>query len=615
MDLWRYNPYTNVKTNLGNLNVQSGGDMIFYKGKLLLATLASGIYEINTSSPANSTLYMATPGYVFYGLLSRPFNCTRNKYYGLAINGSNTEMIELDLETKQIIGSSCLLPLTVYDAASNVDDGNTIGVNIDSLLIQPACGNSITANLQVLASSASAGGLTYVLDGTMTNTTGVFNNISEGSHNVVITNQSGCSKDSLFFIPHGLSPAISIQKIMPYSCNQFDGSITISATSGFPPVTYSLDGIAFQTSPIFNNLAGGLHTIVIKDAKGCQKDTSALLFYQNPPNFLSGFSVTPTICNKKSGTITVNLVAGIDPTQVFCSLNGAAPQMLLVFQNLDSGYYLLSVIYQGNCNYDTIIKINKLVDADPLVEMNTIDQHCLINNGSVNINITGPDNPYLVNFNNTVYSSVKDFNGLAPGIYSIKIRNTNSCEVDTIVEIKPYMALPVTVITDKTDPTCKKLNGGEIMVSITGSQSPYQFKSGNTVYPNGTTIRNLSKGDYTLFILNNDNCEIDTSIVKLDLVVTADCNYIHVPSAFTPNGDGLNEIFRSFTGEAITDFQLAVYNRAGQLVYSGNDKNKGWDGKINGLIQPNDVYVWMIRYKTMGDSNEKLLKGIVLLVR
>lgn len=614
-DLWRYNPYTNVKTNLGLLNVQSGGDMIFYKGKLLLATLLNGIYEINISSPANSTLYMATPGYTFYGLLSRPFDCSRNKYYGLSFNGQNTEMIELDLETKQIIGTACQIPLNLYDAASNVDDGNTIGVNIDSLFIQPACWNSTIANLQVFASSASAGGLTYILDGTMTNTTGIFNNINEGNHQLLITNQAGCSKDSLFFIPHGLSPVVSIQKIMPYSCDQPDGSITISATSGFPPVIYSLDGSPFQTNPTFNSLAGGIHSIVIKDAKGCQKDTTVLLSYQNRPNFFTDFSITPTICNKKNGSITINLAAGINPAQVYCSLDGSTPQQVVTFSNLDAGAYHFSVSYQNSCNYDTIIQINKLVDAAPLVEITKTNQQCLINNGSVSFRITGPDNPYLINFNNTIFSFITDFHNLAPGIYSVAIRNNNSCEVDTSIEIKPYQLLPFTVITNKTDPTCKKLNGGEIKVSITGPQSPYQFRINNTVYQSGATAGNLSKGAYIISILNNDNCEIDTLIVTLNLEVTSDCNYMYVPSAFTPNGDGLNDIFRVFAGEAVTDFNLLVYNRGGQLVFSGHDKSKGWDGKINGVIQPSQVYVWMIRYRIMGDAKEKLLKGTVTLLR
>jgi gliding motility-associated-like protein len=614
-ELWRYNPYTNVKNNLGILNVQSGGDMIFYKDKLLLATLQNGIYEVNASTPGNSTLYMATPGYTFYGLLSRPFDCSRNKYYGLAFNGQITEMIELDLEAKQIIGTSCQIPLNVYDAASNVDDGNTIGVNIDSLFIQPACWNSTIASLQVFASSATAGGLTYILDGTTTNTSGIFNNINEGNHQLLITNQGGCSKDSLFFIPHGLSPVISIQKSMPYSCDQPDGSITVAGSSGFPPVMYSLDGSTFQTSSIFNNLAGGIHNIIIKDAKGCQKDTTALLSYQNRPNFFTDFSITPTICDKKSGTITINLATGTDPTQVYCSLNGGTPQQVVTFGNLDAGTYSFSALYQNSCNYDTIIQINKLVDAAPIVEITTTNQKCLVNNGSARIRVTGPDNPYLINFNHTIFSSISDFNNLAPGIYSVEIRNNNTCEVAGIVEIKPYELLPFTVVTNKTDPTCKKLNGGEIKVSITGIQSPYQFRINNTAYQSGVNAGNLSKGVYNISIMNNDNCEIDTLIMTLNLEVTSDCNYVYVPSAFTPNGDGLNDIFRAFVGEAVTDFNLLIYNRGGQLVFFGNDKNKGWDGKINGVIQPSQVYVWMIRYKILGDVNERLLKGTITLVR
>jgi gliding motility-associated-like protein len=70
---------------------------------------------------------------------------------------------------------------------------------------------------------------------------------------------------------------------------------------------------------------------------------------------------------------------------------------------------------------------------------------------------------------------------------------------------------------------------------------------------------------------------------------------IKVPSAFTPNNDGLNETIKpSFTGIKKLD-HFSIYNRWGQLIFSSNDFFKGWNGMLKGINQPTGVYVWNLK--------------------
>jgi gliding motility-associated-like protein len=89
---------------------------------------------------------------------------------------------------------------------------------------------------------------------------------------------------------------------------------------------------------------------------------------------------------------------------------------------------------------------------------------------------------------------------------------------------------------------------------------------------------------------------------------------IYVPNAFTPNGDGRNETFVPFPVGIKQLSYFRVFNRWGQLVFSTSTLNKGWDGTLAGIEQPNGVYVWVVEGTTM--NNTKInKKGTVTLIR
>jgi gliding motility-associated-like protein len=71
---------------------------------------------------------------------------------------------------------------------------------------------------------------------------------------------------------------------------------------------------------------------------------------------------------------------------------------------------------------------------------------------------------------------------------------------------------------------------------------------------------------------------------------------IYVPNSFTPNGNGLNEVFMA-KGEVMT-FNMKIFDRWGALIFESSDINKGWDGFYKGRLVQEDVYVWLIEYST-----------------
>ena len=89
---------------------------------------------------------------------------------------------------------------------------------------------------------------------------------------------------------------------------------------------------------------------------------------------------------------------------------------------------------------------------------------------------------------------------------------------------------------------------------------------------------------------------------------------IYVPSAFTPGGDGRNDMLKAITVGMKEFHYFSIYNRWGQLVFTTKDSRLGWDGKLNGMIQGSGVFVWLaeaVDYK----GNMIRRKGTVTLIR
>jgi gliding motility-associated-like protein len=91
---------------------------------------------------------------------------------------------------------------------------------------------------------------------------------------------------------------------------------------------------------------------------------------------------------------------------------------------------------------------------------------------------------------------------------------------------------------------------------------------------------------------------------------------LFVPNAFSPNGDGVNDIFYA-KGEGVRDFKMYIYDRWGNITFTSDDIFKGWDGHLqgkgNGIVQE-DVYTWKIQCKTP-KGERKQLSGHVSLIK
>jgi gliding motility-associated-like protein len=140
-----------------------------------------------------------------------------------------------------------------------------------------------------------------------------------------------------------------------------------------------------------------------------------------------------------------------------------------------------------------------------------------------------------------------------------------------------------------------------------GFTSSMQEPSPQT-YPNATGITY-----YTIqLIVGNDKPCFDTTVSTIKAVPNC---YIAVPSAFTPNGDGLNDYLYPLNAYKAINLTFKVYNRYGQLVFQTRDWTVKWDGTINGQPQHSGVFVWYLQYTDIDTGEQVLQKGTTTLIR
>lgn len=189
-----------------------------------------------------------------------------------------------------------------------------------------------------------------------------------------------------------------------------------------------------------------------------------------------------------------------------------------------------------------------------------------------------------------------------PGVYDISLEITSpigcktSAVFNKLIKIEPSPEAGFTYLPDEpsnVNPEVRFTDESKLAASWY-----WDFGDGRTTYLQNPVHTYQDTGKYvvTQIVKHETGC-LDTLIRILDVkpIVT-----FYLPNAFSPNGDGINDLFMGkgiFQG--IQDFEMTIWNRWGQKIFSTNDPSEGWDGRINneGNFVQNGIYVVKVRYK------------------
>jgi gliding motility-associated-like protein len=121
----------------------------------------------------------------------------------------------------------------------------------------------------------------------------------------------------------------------------------------------------------------------------------------------------------------------------------------------------------------------------------------------------------------------------------------------------------------------------------------------------------LKVGYYQYEIADANGCEIIGSATVTS--PNQHCGVI-MPTAFSPNGDGNNDIFRPKVYDALQHYQLSIYNRWGGLVFQTNDPSIGWDGNYKGMPQDPQAFIYVCTFNNR-NNERKEFRGSLVLIR
>lgn len=147
---------------------------------------------------------------------------------------------------------------------------------------------------------------------------------------------------------------------------------------------------------------------------------------------------------------------------------------------------------------------------------------------------------------------------------------------------------------------------GASVVNVIGWTPLENLTCANCESPDASPLANTQ---YTITVTDDAGCTASDS-----LVVKVNNPQLLIPTAFSPNGDGVNDLFRALNKD-IQKFNLEVFNRWGERVFQTSDPLEGWDGVFRGMEQELGAYVWRCDYVFMGSEKPKTAKGNVTLVR
>jgi gliding motility-associated-like protein len=342
----------------------------------------------------------------------------------------------------------------------------------------------------------------------------------------------------------------------------------------------------------------GTYTDTLVAANGCDSIRTILLSV----NKRSASSITATICEGEnyegytlSGNYTDTLVGAngcdsIRTLQLLVHPKGFTTRNVAICEGESyfagganqfmTGVYVDSMHTVYGC--DSIVTTDLTVNANPTPNLGDNRDLCI---GEPITISPGVFNSYLWQDGST--ESSLTINNM--GTYWVKVTDKNNCTASDSFSIISIVPSPSKFL-NLTDSIC---NYEKLNIGATKSYTTYLWSTGSN-QPN-ITIQN--PGVYSLTVTDGNGCSGTETIT----VFSKNCySGIYVPDAFTPNGDGKNDVFRPLLFGNVKTYSFTIYNRFGRTVFQSGELLKGWDGSYKGHPQDGDIFLWVCRYQLDG---------------
>ena len=384
-----------------------------------------------------------------------------------------------------------------------------------------------------------------------------------GIYSVKATDVNSCvSADSLVVVQALDPPAIG----WPQDSSFCEGNLLVlTAPSNTKSIIWQ-DGTA---SAFYTVNKPGEYSLKATANNGCT-NTATINIVENPlPVFTLGADTS--LCEKEVLSYNFNL-----PNATYAWNDGSALNKYSIHAE---GQYWVTVTQQSCSSADTIS-----VNYKPAPVVNLGNDTTLCESTTKLLNVETPGATYRWQDGSTNAGFLINNTGK----YFVTVSVDGCKRSDTIAinyNYRPFFTLGVDTFLCKG--TQLKLSPG------INTNANYLWQDGSTK----PFFNVLNPGMYSVKAFNQ--CGAFTDSIK----ITSNTCELIMPSAFTPNGDGLNDIFRVKNVFPVKNFKMIIYNRWAQKVFESSDIRNGWNGYYKGHVASNDTYVWVISF--ISENEEK----------
>lgn len=429
------------------------------------------------------------------------------------------------------------------------------------------------------------------------------NNLAAGTHICITTAANGCTRKDTFTVFASL-PIINLISKANANCDSSNGKIYLNGVQNSNG-SYTQMWSNSSTAAQITGLAPGSYWIKTTDSMGCMDIDTIQLLNDGKPN-LGIVAYTEPLCyGDTNGSVTLTGIGGVAPYKY--SLDGINFSSVAQISNISGGSYTIYLTDANSCLNDTVVNFPQPTQMQAFIQTDTVA--CADDvDAVININVVGGTSPFQYAINGGSSQSSSNFSNLGMGTYTVTVTDDHQCTKDFVVTVAGPPA-PLELILDKQDIACFEDHTGYAHAAFKGGWLPYTYQ-----WSNGATVPKLdSLGPMSLSISLTDarGCHIekDASIEQLL------CCKAVVPSAFSPNGDNLNERIHVMAISDVSSVKLLIYDRWGKQIFATRSLDDFWDGKFQGSECEIGVYFYYLEYMCPFKKEKVIQKGDITLVR
>ena len=498
---------TNPNDGINSISLNNGMTAINNR----IDGLTSGSYNYTATSingcQQTGSIVVDQEYYYDISYVASPPTCANSNNGRLLYNNNTNLQIRVVMSNGISTGptsyeniSSGVHAVTVYGYNNCLLSQENIDFSVDSitasvLSIVPNCDTGLSDFS--IEGTGGSGPLTYTFNG-MSNTTGFFQDVDPGFHQVVVSDENNCAQAIMVEVQGVDTPLNANANIgQEILCAGETTFINVNVQGGNPPYEYILNGVA-QTDPFIENITGGIYNLTVRSASECNDEFTwqgTVIEYEAIT--MQNINIIAPECSGQDGIFEAEIFDGSQPYYFILNQKDTFSQEEL--PAIPSGMHSIQAMDSNGCTtdpYEFYIPASDLITVQANIEAHA---SCYgMSDGKINLSIESDTDASNYSWN----IPVADVQALSAGNYSLTVTNAAGCTAETNFTINEPEELKIA--SENIEPETSDLGSASFI--MTGGTPPYSFTVDGT--HNATGLFILNQGDYTVNIADANGCTL-----------------------------------------------------------------------------------------------------------